>query len=185
MTQAAEPRTGVTRRHRGQAGQSLIEVIIAVLLMGSVFGVVAGALFTTARMTTANENLQLANAAIVSYGQILQSQVPYSPCPTPPLGQPNYESGYYLASETFIGNPPLWRRPANVIVSVTSVRTFDVLTGTWGSNCNVGTVRDSGVQIVRYRVVVCKNTNHGQDEAQCQQPVARTGEIVKRRPGPS
>lgn len=172
---------------RGQSGQSLIEVIIAILIMGGMFGVVATALITVVRAGTTNENIQLADAAVVSYGEILQTQVPYYPCSTPPSPWSTFREAYYFASDPFMtlsSNPAtaLWRRPSNVGVTVTAVKSYDAATGGWAGGC---ISPDPGVQLISYRVFVCKNPVPDQDLAKCDSPVFRDAEIVKRKQGPS
>lgn len=191
MSQPGPPR-GVTR-HRGQTGQSLIEVIIAILLMGSIFGVVAGGLLTVIRTGTANENLQTIDAALVSYGEILQSQVDYISCDAPVS---LINEAYFFAADnpavTTGSNSPTatqWRRPQNVLVQVLSVRSFNPITETWANGC---LTPDGGSQLIRYRVTVCRNDVRT-IEAQglldpflaCESAVARTAEVIKRKSGPS
>ena len=189
MSRRCRPRVGVRPNPRGQSGQSLIEVIVAMLLMGSMFGVVGAAIVVTVRGSTVNENQQLASSALVTYGEILQTQVGYFECPTPPAPYSSFSDAYYFATEPFLSGASLgnaaetrWRRPSNVLVSVLSVRSFNPTNDQWASGC---ASPDSGAQLIRYQVMVCKNVPPDQNPALCQSPSVRTGEIVKRKAGPS
>lgn len=178
------PRAGAAERNRGQSGQSLIEVIVAIVLMSSVFTVIAAALLTVVFSTATNENKQIADAAIVSYGEILQTQVPYYACPTPPSPYSSFADAYYFASDPLMtssnsATTPLWRRPNNVQVEVVAVKSFNTATEGWASGC---LNPDPGIQLVQYRVTVCKAGTPGPS---CESPTVRTAEVVKRKEGPS
>ncbi len=184
----ADGRPGAARP-RGQRGQSLVEVIVAMLLMGGLFAVVGAGILVAVRGGTVNENQQLASSALVTYGEILQTQVDYFECPTAPAPYSSFTDAYYFASEPFLSGASLgnaaetrWRRPSNVLVSVLAVRSFNPADDTWAGGC---ASPDSGAQLIRYQVMVCKNVPLNQDPNLCESPSVRTGEIVKRKSGPS
>jgi type II secretory pathway pseudopilin PulG len=149
------------RRRRGQSGQSLIEVIIAMLLLGGIFVILAGGLLTITRGTETNEKVQAIDTALVTYGEILQTQVRYVSCndatngntsnPTVPAyattqanlyqqqNNMNYSTNTvdHNGAEEYIagaGDPAgstKWRRPANVETDVVSVKYWEPVTKTW------------------------------------------------------
>lgn len=175
-------------RHRGQAGQSLIEVVIAVVLIGLVFLAVAAGMLTVMRGNERNEDVQATNAALVTYGEILQTQVAYKACPANLAD--DYQIGYVNASNVFVkgaaqyytsGNGPtdLWRRPANIAVGVVSVKSWNPTTQAWNGSC---AGPDSGVQLIKYRVAACPGAS---EDPSCAGGSIRYGEVVKRKAGPS
>ena len=173
----ADGRPGAARP-RGQSGQSLVEVIVAMVLIGGVFVAFAAALKTVSTGTVANERAQKISAGLMAYGEILQSQVPYQNC----VGGIS-DSYYFFADNNFVTlsntpGPNRWRRPNNVYPEIVSVQSFDPSSQTWASGC---ITPDPGLQRVTYRIVACD----GNTTSPCHQPISRTGQIVKRRTGPS
>ena len=163
------------RFRRGQSGQSLAEAIIAMLLIGSIFLILAGALFTVIKVTTTNKNLQSIDTGLITYGEILQTQVPYENCST---SNPT-ASNYQLNSQDFItggASPPTkWRLPytdgASMVTEVTGVESWNTATQAFedrGASLNKCISPDPGVQRVSYKI-----TFGG---------VSRTGQVVKRKP---
>jgi hypothetical protein len=156
-----------------------MEVIIAIVLLGGVFLILAGALVTVARGTETNEKVQSIDTALITYGEILQTAVPYSACTANnvPLADT-----YFFAADPFMTGSnsvsPLWRRPNNVIVEVVSVGSWNATTKAWGTSC---IFPDSGAQKVKYRVTACSSVG----TSPCTNPTVRTGEVVKRKAGPS
>lgn len=184
------------RRRRGQGGQSLIEVMIAIVLAGMVFLTVAGAMLTVSKATSLNETVQAIDTGLVSYGEILQTQVEYAPCPNAP-GAANiveaYQNGYVSSvtgafvngADQYIyggtGADARWRRPPKISVRVMSVQSWNTSTNDWNSACSVP---DSGVQLVTYQVIGCPTPNVS-NTPNCAGGKIRTGQVVKRRSGPS
>ena len=163
------------RLRRGQSGQSLVEAIIAMLLVGSIFLILAGALFTVIKVTTSNKNLQSIDTGLLTYGEILQTQVPYENCST----STQTASTYQLNAEDFItggASPPTkWRRPytdgASMVTEVIGLESWNTTTGAFedrGLSIYGCVSPDSGVQRVSYKI-----TFGG---------VSRTGQVVKRKP---
>ena len=174
------PRAGAQGRTRGQAGQSLIEVIIAITLLASVFFMISVGLLTVTRGTKTNKNVQAIDSALVAYGEILQTQVTYFPCP----GSGTMVDDYFLAAEAFRfggnGVTTLWRKPTNIAVSVISVKSWNPVTQTWNTGCPAP---DTGAQRLTYRVTKCPGT--AEAVPGCANGVNRTAEVVVRKKGPS
>lgn len=181
-----------THEQRGQGGQSLIEVLVATVLIGMVFLAVIAGVLTVLRSTKLNEKMQAVDSAMVAYGNIVQTQVPYLPCPAGLSGNVanDYTSGYFpLAVPPFLGASfnfsggnavtAAWRRPNNIAVQVVSVKSWNPDTQDWRSGC---TAPDSGAQLVTYQVVACPTTS---DDPACPGGKVRTASIVKRKPGPT
>jgi hypothetical protein len=147
-------------------------------LLAGVFLVLAGALFTVIKATDTNKRIQNIDTSLVTYGEILQTQVPYSPC----VSGPSVADIYYVASDPLItgSNTPSekWRKPNNIIVEVLSVSSWNQATQSWSAGC---LPPDSGVQKVKYQVTGCSSAT----VSPCDAPTVRTGEIVKRKSGPS
>ena len=162
------------RPRRGQSGQSLVEVIIAMLLIGSIFLILAGALFTVIKVTTSNKNLQAIDTGLITYGEILQTQVPYENCSSSTQTASIYQSN----AEAFItgggAEPTKWRLPytdgASMVTVLTGVESWNTTTGAFedrGNSFYKCVSPDSGVQRVSYTI-----TFGG---------VSRTGQVVKRK----
>ena len=173
------------RPRRGQSGQSLVEVIIAMLLIGSIFLILAGALFTVIKVTTSNKNLQAIDTGLITYGEILQTQVPYENCSASNSINSNglatgqgTGSNYQLNANAFItgggAEPTKWRLPytdgASMVVELTGLESWNTTTGAFedrGLSFYKCVSPDSGVQRVSYTI-----TFGG---------VSRTGQVVKRK----
>lgn len=164
---------------RSQSGQSLVEVFIAMALLAGVFLVLAGGLFTVIKATDTNKRVQNIDTSLVTYGEILQTQIDYVACPGSPSSVADF---YYFASDPLItgSNTPSdkWRKPNNIIVEVLSVSSWNQATQSWSAGC---LAPDSGVQKVKYQVTGCSSAT----VSPCDAPTVRTGEIVKRKSGPS
>ncbi|GEM_PF-1921574 len=170
-------------RGRGQSGQSLVEAIISMLLIGSIFLVLAGALFTVIKVTTTNKNLQAIDTGLVTYGEILQTQVPYEHCSSSnSINNLGLETGqgtasnYQANAEPFIGaGTTQWRRPrgagnVEMVTELTGLESWNPTAGTFedrGGLIYKCLTPDSGVQRVSYKI-----TFNG---------TSRTGQIVKRK----
>lgn len=184
------------RRRGDQRGVSLIEMLAAVVLAGTAFLAVIGGLLTVLRSTDLNEKLQAVDTGLVSYGEILQTQVQYLPCPGRPGGSmvDDYQMGYPGGPDGFVkgaaqyytaGNSSgvvLWRRPSNIGVKVVSVRSWNRDTQEWNAGC---TTPDTGVQLVRYKIAACPTTGPEAETADCPGGKPRFAEVVKRKGGPS
>ncbi len=172
-------------RGRGQSGQSLIEVIIAILLLGSVFLVLVGGLLTITKATKTNERTQGIDAALVTYGEILQTQVPYSNCVS------GVASTYQASAEGFItgggapGASSSWRRSNYMVTEVVGVESWNEATGEFqdrGAALQSCANPDTGAQRITYRVTQCPDAAAVYP---CTGSPVRDGQIVKRKPGPS
>lgn len=174
-----------------QRGQSLVEVLVAVLLTGTVFLAVIAGMLTVLRSTDLNKKMQAIDAGLGTYGGILQNQVAYTPCPGVGSITDNYQIGYdpgggqpYVlgAAQYMTGSNEVtaqWRRPNNIAMRVVSVRRWNPTSQTWDGGC---TAPDSGAQLVRYQVTACPMTS---EDPACAGGKVRFGEIVKRKSGPS
>lgn len=181
MTPATPP--AGTPRRRGQSGQSLVEIIIAMLLLGGVFLVLVGALLTVTKGTETNERVQLMDSALVTYGEILQTQIPYSTCNT------STPSTYQGAAEGFItgggqpGASTSWRRPNYMVTEVIGVESWNPVSEQFedrGTALTACMSPDSGAQRVSYLITQCPDATFP-----CPGGPTREGQIVKRKQGPS
>ncbi len=174
---------GSARFRRGQSGQSLVEAILAMVLVGSIFLILAGALFTVIKVTTSNKNLQAIDTGLLSYGEILQTQVPYENCSASNSINSNLvetgqgtASNYQANAETYIILPTSsltatgWQRPSGMVPELTGLESWNSTTGAFedrGGSFYKCLSPDSGVQRVSYKI-----TFGG---------VSRTGQVVKRK----
>ena len=174
---------GCARFRRGQSGQSLVEAIIAMLLVGSIFLILAGALFTVIKVTTSNKNLQAIDTGLLSYGEILQTQVPYENCSASnSINSNGVETGqgtasnYQANAEASIILPTVsptatgWQRASGMVPELTGLESWNTTTGAFedrGGSFYKCLSPDSGVQRVSYKI-----TFGG---------VSRTGQVVKRK----
>ncbi len=173
-----------SRRRRDQRGQSLVEVVIAILLLSTVMLVIAMGLFTINRATVGNERVQSVDAALAVYGEVLRSTINYRPCRPgfdPTTATPGYmdDTLVYLESPDAADNLDGWLKPPAVIVEVEygSLQSWDPETDSFVDECSVP---DTGAQQITYQVTYDPDVL-GRDG----DPVTRTGQIVKRRDGPS
>jgi prepilin-type N-terminal cleavage/methylation domain-containing protein len=65
---------------RSQTGFSMLEVAVAVALLSIVLVGVAAGLVTLFRATKVNDEASATAAAVITYGEIIRSQVPYVEC---------------------------------------------------------------------------------------------------------
>lgn len=174
-------------RQRGQSGNSLIEVIIAILLLAGIFVILAGAVLTVVKSTATNERVQGIDAALVTYGEILQTQVPYSDCNS------SISSTYQAAAEdpTIItgggepGGSESWRRNNFMVTEVIGVESWNPDTGQFEDRAAAlykCVSPDSGAQRVTYKVTQCPDAAAVYP---CAGSPVREGQIVKRKQGPS
>jgi Tfp pilus assembly protein PilV len=70
------------RRSTSQAGATLIEVMIAVFLIGTVIAAIAAGMLTLMRSTRTTSEQQRLAVSVLSYTEWLRSQA-YTPCATP------------------------------------------------------------------------------------------------------
>lgn len=173
---------------RGQSGYSLAEVIIAIVLLSSVFLAFAAAIFTVSRATSTNKSVQAIDTALVSYGGILRAsdrpladgsppagQIAYVPCPEAgPDGSEAVAEAYETAALAVIetnleaGATDAWRRPDNMDIEIVGVDSWNPDTKEFATDC---LVPDNGGQRITYRVSIGTTT--------------RSAQTVKRYPGPS
>jgi len=155
------------------------------LLVGSIFLILAGALFTVIKVTTSNKNLQSIDTGLITYGEILQTQVPYENCSVSnSINSNGVETGqgtgsnYQSNAEAFItgggSQPTKWRLPytdgAQMVTELIGLESWNSTTGTFedrGSDFYKCISPDTGIQRVSYKI-----TFGG---------VSRTGQVVKRK----
>lgn len=65
---------------RSQAGFNMLEIAVAIALLSIVLVGVAGGLVTLTRATRVNDEASATAAAVITYGEIIRSQVPYVEC---------------------------------------------------------------------------------------------------------
>jgi type II secretory pathway pseudopilin PulG len=165
---------GDRRRPRGQAGQSLVEVIVSIVLIGGIFLALAGGLTAINRGTATNEKIQAIDAALVAYGEILRTQVAYANCSgsVPDTYQAGAETHIGLAAP---GTSNTWYRPPDMVTEVLGVESWNLGSKAFLNRTppalSACSTPDSGVQRIEYRVTFDGTT--------------RTGEVVKRRPARS
>jgi prepilin-type N-terminal cleavage/methylation domain-containing protein len=78
-------------RPRGQSGYSLVEVLVAVLLVGTVLAALAGGMLTMMLATASTSEQQRLEAGVLNYTQVLRSR-PYVDCARP-SSFPTWEQG--------------------------------------------------------------------------------------------
>jgi Tfp pilus assembly protein PilV len=121
-------------RDSGQAGFSLLEIIIAVMLVSMVVLSLATGFLTLVRTNRMTYEQQQVDHATTNYAESLKSVV-YLPCG--PSGTPDYGS-----------DASLWTPPPEVQVSVVDVKYWDASTGDYESTCPNG---DTGAQLLTIR----------------------------------
>ena len=178
----------VRRAERGQSGQSLVELIIVILMLSSVFLMVIGGLFAVNRASETNERIQTVDAALVAYGEILRTQVPYTSCDGGFDGK-SVAQQYQTAAETYIsgntgpgaGAVEAWLRPPAMVATVVPdvpIDSWDLAQRDFVTGC---VLPDSGIQRISY-VVTFREQNEAGDWVDV---ATRTGQVVKRKAGPS
>jgi len=154
---------------RSQAGQSLIEIVIALGLLASVFLLLIGGIFATTVATTTNKRVQAIDAALAAYGEILETQISYIPC-----GSGNSQPDYQQLAELKIVGPSdpstadVWRRPNYLDALQVSVVSWDNLQNEFVTRCSFP---DTGLQKIKFSVEY--------------QGTKRFGEVIKRKSGTS
>lgn len=180
---------------RGQAGQSLVELIIAMLMLGTVFLVLVGGLFTVNQASETNERIQTVDAALIAYGEILRTQIPYVQC-AGGFQEGAVGQAYQIAAETYItgntgpgaGAVEAWLRPPVMVVEITSgIDSWDLAERDFTSGC---IVPDSGIQRVSYSAtfrqpIVAGASPDPNDASQWEDVATRTGQVIKRKAGTS
>ena len=156
------------RRRTGQGGLTLLEVAVAIFLLAGIFVSLAAGLLTLTRSTVANTDAQTVDAALVSYGEIVRTQVAYRPCAAGVAAA--YQTAA-LAGLTTTGNPgatPSWRQPDGMTVAVTTVDSWDPTARSFATGC---LSPDPGAQRIGVQVDYRGTT--------------RTAQIVKRSKAPA
>lgn len=172
------PRGGA-QDNRGQAGQSLIELLIAIMLISLVFIAVTISILTMLRSTGVNRRIQAIDTALVSYGEVISDRglVPYVPCASAgATGSDAVEVAYTtsaaLPAAVSTSNAAVasdtWRKPVGMTVKVLRVDAWSLTDSKFVNEC---AVPDGGAQRVTYEVTYEGST--------------RTGQTVKRLGGPS
>lgn len=189
-------------RSQAQGGQSLVEVIVAIVLFSSVILAISAGMFTINRTTVSNERVQTVDAALVFYGEVLRGSIGYRECrpgfnpSTADSSDPNPayvadrsldpNAGYMqvansfteLASATQIEG---WLRPPAVVPEVifNGLESWNPETEEFEPGC---ALPDTGVQLIRYQVTY---TPGAMSPPRPGDPITREGEIVKRKGEPS
>jgi type II secretory pathway pseudopilin PulG len=143
--------------NRGQAGQSLVELVVAIVLVSVVILTLLGGLLTLTAATGSNQRTGVIHAALIDYGEALRTQVPYVACPA--VTPANYKS----AADGRVAATV----PAGMTFAVTSIDSWDPTTQTFTAGCST----DRGVQRIRFTASV--------------EGDSQSAEVVKRREGRS
>jgi Tfp pilus assembly protein PilV len=155
----ARRRPASPRRHRGQTGTSLVEVLVFVFVVVPVVLTGAAGLLTAMRTSEQAEERQQMETALSSYGESLRV-MPYRNCAT---------AAAYSAEHA--AWPGRWTPPATEVapggLSVVGVEYWDQATRSFVSTCTA----DGGAQRLTLQVVPAGNPDG-----------AVTGLVVKRDP---
>ncbi len=143
------------RRARGQAGISLLESLIAVMLAAVVVLALAGGFLTMMRATDASSNRQRAEGALTSFTESIKV-MQYTPC----QGASAYQAAY-------LAWPGRWSPPPSAQVSdltITDVQYWHPASSgsTAGAYDGICPTPDSGAQRLTVRVKVKGQTVTGQ-----------------------
>lgn len=153
------------RERRGQSGFTLIEALLAILLISTIIvGLISG-LFTAMIASSTNEDSQRIEAALVSYGASVK-RMPYDTTCAAVDG--TYSTAYVAWPE-----PGKWAIPAGMTAIIRKPKYWrDVATGAaggdrgWANSCPGG--KDPGAQLLTLEI-----TYNGKTQ---------TNTIVKRNP---
>lgn len=161
-----------------------MEVIVAIVLLSSVMLALAMGFFTINRATVSNERIQSIDAALAVYGEVLRSGIYYRPC-RPGFDPTTATPGYMDDTLDYLELPDPdiqldgWLRPPSVVVEVEydSLQSWDPSVEDFTDACSVP---DTGAQQITYSVTYDPSVQGRPGD-----PVTRTGQVVKRRDGPS
>jgi prepilin-type N-terminal cleavage/methylation domain-containing protein len=125
-----------TQRERGD---TLIELLVAVVVMGIAVVAITGGVATSIRMSDIHRKQSAAGAYVRDFAEAIENAVSATPTGyVPCAGTTTYTSAYPFSDAAF--NPP----------EVTAVAYWDRVTLTFGSTCTVGA--DTGVQRLSLRI---------------------------------
>ena len=118
MLVAPTPATGLARPavRRGQRGYGLLEVLIAIALMGTVLAAISAAMFTLIAVTSATNDAQRMQTALQSYAESLKAGT-YQPCGatgSPPVVHPTAAQ----VQDAHDGDPAAFRPAAGSGITV-------------------------------------------------------------------
>lgn len=119
----------------GQAGFSLLEIIIAVMLVSMVVLALATGFLTLIRTNRSTYEQQQVDHATTNYAESLKA-VQYEPC-QPGSGDPDYGA-----------SPDLWEPGAGISVAVVDVRYWNPAAGAYEPGCPPS---DGGTQLLTIR----------------------------------
>ncbi len=153
---------------RGELGLSLLEVLVGLFLLSTVLVGVSAALVTGFRSNESNEGSSKMATAVIAYGEIIRSKVPYRACSLSSAADYESDARGFLTDTGAAGESTKWRKPDGISVSVVSVRSAAVAVGGFSPGCEIP---DPGAQLVTIKV----GWGAG----------SRTAEFVKWNPGPS
>lgn len=107
-----------SRLHTGQAGYTLIEVIIAIALAGMVILSLAAGMLTIVRTNALNSDRQRVDAAMTSFSESVRG-AEYLPCGN----AANYNDAYFDLLEEV--PPPVWAPPDGLGIEIDRVEYWD------------------------------------------------------------
>ena len=153
---------GPIARVRGQSGVSLLESLIAIVLVSTVILALAAGFLAMMGATAASSSRQRTDAALTSFTESLKT-VPYTPC-TAGTSQPG-ASAYQAVYAAWAGR---WSPPADAAVSDLSITKVEYWNPAAGTPPRVGAFQatcpasDSGAQRLTVSVTVNGSSDTGQ-----------------------
>jgi len=172
-------RGGRAQRERGERGQSLVELLVAIVLVGMVFLAITLAILTVVRSSGSNRRIQSIDTALVSYGEVIRDRtlVPYTACAAAGTSGSTtvasaYQTSAALPAAMSTSNAAVasdtWRKPVGMVVEVVGIDAWSLSNSQFVTGC---AVPDGGAQRVTYKI-----TYEGS---------SRTGQTIKRMAGPA
>lgn len=122
------------RRPRGEAGESLIELVISVTIMSIAVVAVVGALATAVRTSDMHRKQATAGAAVRAFAEALQARV----------ANGGYVDATCATDASYDGT---YTAPTNFVADVTAVQFWSPSTSTFVASCP-----DVGIQLVTIEV---------------------------------
>ena len=122
------------------------------MLLSTVFIAIAGGLFTVVRVTKTNEQVQKVDSALITYGEIIRTQIDYAPC-AGGFVEGAVASRYAddardrIDDATDLGR---WARPPYMLTDILRVESWDPVARTFIAGCRIP---DTGIQRITYSVI--------------------------------